>query len=543
MSKYLKITEEMAAEFLEKGVWMPNIFADFYEKNAKEFPNAEALIDGDTRLTWSQLNLYADRAAIKMVALGIEKGAVGIELTQDCWEHVVMRLAMEKAGVISLPLMRVLRHTEIEHLTNMTRASVIIIPKTYHDFDYFGMIQELKPKIPSLKHILMVGEDVPDGAVSIRDVIQQPLEEKYPDSLAGRRFKPEDLGTLTGTTGSTGFPKVTRWILAAQVTANASHVDAWEMDNNDVSMSLAPLPGLGGTVTYRCSGQAASKMVLIENYSPEEAMRLIEKEKVSIMACVPTQLAAILASPDFDKYDLSSLKVIKPAGGPTAPTLIDEAEDRIGCKILISYGGTDYGSLTHQGVDASHNARRFSVGHPIDNLELKFLDDDGKDANEGEICVKGPCTSDGYWENPEATWETWTKDGWGMTGDLGRLDDEHNLVILGRKKDMIIRGGQNVFPTEIERYLQSHPNVKDVSVVGMPDELMGERVCAFIVPKPGIKEVAFDNVVSFLKEKNMAAYKLPERVENLDELPLAGGQKIDKKALRKDIIEKLAAEV
>ena len=229
-------------------------------------------------------------------------------------------------------------------------------------------------------------------------------------------MKPDDIGTLTATTGTTGFPKVTQWVLAAQVTANEAHVKAWKMSKDDICLTLAPLPGFGGTITYRCAPQVGAKIVLIEHYTPEDSLKLMEKERVTILALVPTQLAAILSHPDFDKYDLSSLRIIRPSGGPTAPSLIDEAESRIGCKVLVSYGGTDYGSISHMSVDTSRHARRFSVGKPLPNVEIKFIDDEGNEADEGVITVRGPCTSDGYFENPEATWETWTKDGWGNTG-------------------------------------------------------------------------------------------------------------------------------
>ncbi|MBW1997386.1 MAG: AMP-binding protein [Deltaproteobacteria bacterium] len=542
MIPYMKINPTMARHFLDKGYWKPLIFADFFERNAKDCPKDEALVDGDTRLSWADLNLYAERAALKMVEMGIERDSVMIEQTQDCWEHVVMRLAAEKAGVVSLPVMRVLRHAEIEHLVRITRTKTILIPKTFRDFDYYQMLQDIKDNTPSLEHIFVVGDDIPEGTISVREIVKEPLEEKYPPHhLMDRRFKPEEIGTLTATTGTTGFPKVTQWVLAAQLTANEGHVKAWEMSKGDVCLSLAPLPGLGGTITYRCAPQVGAKIVLIEHYTPEKALELIEKERVTILALVPTQLSAILSHPDFEKHDLSSIRIVRPSGGVTAPSLIDEAESRLNCKVLISYGGTDYGSMTHMSIHSSDRARRFSVGKPLHNLQIKFLDDRGEEADEGVIVVKGPCTSDGYWENAEATREVWTKDGWGNTGDLGRFDEEGNLVILGRKKDMIIRGGQNIFPAEIERYLLSHPKIKDVAIVGMPDPQMGERACAFVVPKPG-QTISFDDMVAFLRGKNLASYKLPERLEILDAMPLAGGQKIDKKALRRIIETKIEIE-
>ncbi len=221
-----------------------------------------------------------------------------------------------------------------------------------------------------------------------------------------------------------------------------------------------------------------------------------------------------------------------------------EAEQRLKCQMLISYGGSEFGSLSSVPLDSPPEMRHATVGKPLTGVDVKLLDDEGKEVPAGEagnVTVRTPYAQDSYYEDPDATWQVWDKEGWVKTGDVGILDEQGFLRVVGRGKDLIIRGGQNIFPTEIENLLLLHPKVTDVAVVAMPDPKMGEKACAFVVTSPG-QQFAFDEMTSFLKEKRIAAYKLPERLEIVDQIPLVAGSKVDKKLLRAQIAEKLKAE-
>ncbi|MFQ5826608.1 MAG: AMP-binding protein, partial [Dehalococcoidia bacterium] len=204
----------------------------------------------------------------------------------------------------------------------------------------------------------------------------------------------------------------------------------------------------------------------------------------------------------------------------------------------------DASGVTRTTLDDPPEVRRLSAGRPYPGNEVKLVDGSGREVPRGEvgeIMARGPTMDFAYFRDPEATWQTWTRDGWHKLGDLGKMDERGYLSIVGRQSDMIIRGGQNIYPVEIENLLHTHPRVSAAAVVRMPDRIMGERACAYVVPKPGEK-LTFEEMVSFLREQRIATYKLPERLETLERLPLAGGQKVDKKVLEQDIAEKLKAE-
>ena len=254
-------------------------------------------------------------------------------------------------------------------------------------------------------------------------------------------------------------------------------------------------------------------------------------------------LVRVLEYPDFKKYDLSSLRVVKYGGAALPYDQALKAWEQFGCPVLPAYGGLDVGTISSCSADDSPEVFLKTVGKPLDGVEIKLVNENNKEVplgELGEVLVRGPHCEPGYYNNPEATAEVW-RDGWFHTGDLASFDGEGRLTIKGRRKDMIIRGGQNIYPSEIEAMLLKHPNVLKVAIVGMPDPVMGEKACAYVVLKPGEKS-NLSEVVSFLKNQGVAAFKLPERLEIIEDLPLAGGIKVDKKRLREDIKRKLERE-
>ncbi|MFQ5827322.1 MAG: class I adenylate-forming enzyme family protein, partial [Dehalococcoidia bacterium] len=271
----------------------------------------------------------------------------------------------------------------------------------------------------------------------------------------------------------------------------------------------------------------------------------VQEERVTVAALVPTQLMMMVRHPDFEKYDLSSLRVVVSTGAALAYQDGVEAEERLGVPVVQAYGSTDSGNGGFADMDENREERLLTVGKVLPGIERKLVDDEGKEVPQGEVgevWLRSPAAGSGYYRDIETTRQAWTEDGWFKMGDLGRINRQGNLVLVGRKKDMIIRGGQNIYPAEVENLLMSHPNVYQAAIVGMPDPLLGEKCCAYVVPRPG-QEFTFDEMVAFLRTKDLAPYKLPERLESLAELPMvAEGQKVDKNALHKDIEAKLKAE-
>jgi len=232
------------------------------------------------------------------------------------------------------------------------------------------------------------------------------------------------------------------------------------------------------------------------------------------------------------------------AGADIPYTMAMRIEEKMGCCIVNDYGAYDIGNVSQATIDDPPEVRLLTVGKPHPGLEVKLVDDAGKEVPEGEageVMIRGPSCQSGFYLDPEATWATWTRDGWGRTGDLAKWDEQGNLVIVGRKKEVIIRGGQNIYPKEIEDLLMQHPGVLNAVIISMPDPEMGERCCAYVMPKSGEK-FTFEEMTAFLKEKRIASYKLPERLEVIDSMPMVGNQKVDKQYLYQDIMQKLKKE-
>jgi 2,3-dihydroxybenzoate-AMP ligase/mycobactin salicyl-AMP ligase len=286
------------------------------------------------------------------------------------------------------------------------------------------------------------------------------------------------------------------------------------------------------------------KVVMISSTRPKEILEAIEKEKVTTMILAVAQVQQIIDYPELDQYNVSSLQVIATGGSHMPPEAIKKVYDKLKCKFFNVFGMSE-GPCTQTRLQDPDEVVFNTVGWPICPYdEFKVIDADGNSlprGKEGELVARGPCIFRGYYKAEAENREAFTPDGFFRTGDIAKFDPEGRLIITGRKKDIIIRGGENISAKEVEELISSHPGVLQVAAVGMPDPILGERVCAFIKPKKD-RTISFEEIVSFLKEKRISVLYLPERIEIVDEIPLTNVGKIDKKRLREEIKEKLKKE-
>ncbi|MEE8471761.1 MAG: AMP-binding protein [Dehalococcoidia bacterium] len=545
MVKPSRFTADLAREYLTRGYWEYTTVPQLWDECARRYPDREALCDSRVRLTWAQAKTGIDRLALGLLEMGLKRDQVIAIQLPNCVELLLARVACEKAGVMALTVIRNLRHKEISHALGLTGAAGVIIPWRHEGRDYFQMIQELKPELPALRHILVVDDEAPPGAVSLRDMLEQPLESKYPpDYLEATQIPPDEVGGLSHTSGSTGLPKIVEDATFPRVATGRSQYARMGWSPDDVIGVIAPaVGGAAKTISFLGAAMAGARLVLMEQFDAEEALKLIERERVTIACTVPAQISMMVDHPNLDKYDLSSLRLVTAATAPLMKEVALKGEERLGAVIVNLYGGMDVGGLCVTSPGDTQEVRLSTIGKPLRGAEFSLRDEQGHDAPPGEvgtIWVRGPILSSGYFNNPQATREGWT-DGWFNMGDLARYDEGGNVMLVGRSKDVIIRGGHNIYPVEMENLLSAHPKVQEVAVVAMPDPVLGERACAYVVPRPG-EALAFEEMISFLKEKQIASYKFPERLELVTELPMAAEQKVDKKTLRDDIARKLEAE-
>ena len=548
--KPIRYQKEMVEEFLNEGYWTQELFYDFWDRNAREHGDREALVDSKYRVTWAEAKRLVDGIAATWVQMGIPQYSRIIIQSPNSVYGFLARIAAERAGLISLTVYPYLRQRELEYMVERTEASAVVIPHEYRKFDYLEMYKELQQRFPHLKYIFLFDDTVPDSAPEntysltqlAREAAEKPIDENV---LNERRLDPLwNIALLTTTSGTTGLPKLVEWPTAPRVCTSKGRVSIWGLNNNDITMAIAPhAGGAAGTLTYFAAPLAGAKTVMLEEFVPEDALALIEKEKATAIGVVPTHLVRMLEC-DTSKYDLSSLRFIRSAGGYLSPQIAEEAEKAFGAVITSDLGTQDMGSVSGCRVEDSKDLRRRTVGRMLPGNKVILKDEGGNEVPDGEpgiLYFRGPHAPAGYYRDEELTATVFDPDGWTTTGDIVKFDQEC-LWILGRAKDMIIRGGQNIYPAEIEGLLNDHPKVASVAVVGYPDREMGERACAYVIPKAG-QDFTFDEMVEFLKGKQLAMFKLPERLEVVSEFPAVGDSgKVNKETLKKEIAEKVKAE-
>ena len=545
--KPIRYKKEMVDEFLHDGYWTQELFYDFYERNARELGDREALVDSKYRVTWAEAKKLVDAIAISWVDLGIPKFSRIIIQSPNSVYGFLARIAAERAGLISLTVYPYLRQLELEYMVKRTEATSVVIPNVYRNFDYLEMYKGLQTQFPHLQYVFLFDDEVPPNAppktysltTMARERAKKPVDEA---KLAKRRLDPIwNVSLLTTTSGTTGIPKLVEWPVAPRVCTSKGRVEIWKLTKDDITMAIAPhAGGAAGTLTYFAAPIAGAKTVMLEEFTPEDALALIEKEKATAIGVVPTHLIRMLeANPA--KYDLSSLRFIRSAGGYLSPQVAEEAEDAFKAVITSDLGTQDKGSVSGCRIEDSKELRRRTVGRMLPGNKVRLLDEQGKEVADGEpgiLYFRGPHAPAGYYRDEELTATVFDEEGWCTTEDIVKFD-EGCLWILGRAKDMVIRGGQNIYPAEIEGLLNEHPKVSSVAIVAYPDREMGERCCAYVIPKPG-ESFTFKEMVDFLKGKKLAMFKVPERLEIVAEFPAVGDSgKVNKETLKKEIAAKV----
>jgi len=550
MVKPTRFTKEMFDEYFSKGLWTMDRTTDLWERNAKQYPDKEAFVDYKRRLTWSQLKLMSDRLALGLKELGLRRDDLIFILLPNCVESFIMRVACEKTGILCGTALMTIREMEIENIMKSFDVVGIAFPLEFRGFNYFSAIRKMRPNLPKLKHIFVMGEEIPQGTLSIEKMMQQPLEKNYPHNwFQETKIKATEISIIGFTSGTTGMPKGAEHVQCARMAMARGYGEGLRINENDIVLNIiSPVGGLTSAFCYTGSATlVAAKVVLLDIWSPEKTFELIEKEKVTILLAVPAQLAQIVRHPKIGAYDLSSLRCICTSTAPLTYTLARDLEKTFKIPALNFYGQFDGGLISNTSIDDPPEVRRRTVGKPLKNNIIRLVDEEGKEVKlgeVGEVIYIGPSASSGYYKDIEATLRVWGKlgkDGYCRSGDLAKFDEEGNLILVGRKKDVIIRGGQNIYPAEIEGLLLTHPKIESAAIVPMPDPIMGEKACAFVSIKPG-EQFTFEEMLSYLKSMRIANYKLPERLEIRDELPLKGHQKINKTSLCEDIIKKLKEE-
>jgi len=523
--------------------WLGITLGDMFDKATDLYPNKEALVDNRSRLTYCQLRDKVDRLAIALIKLGIKKQDRVLLQLPNWSEFVYSYFALQKIGAIVVLLIPRHSQTEINHLFRLTGAKAWILPEQHHKINYMPIIDDVLPANPELKHVILVRRKESERFTSLEELIQNAkLSEDNIRELADRRPEPGEVAHMGPTGGTTGLPKVvprTHNDLICNVEYKAR---GWELKDSDICLAITPA-GHDMTFTVGICGTifTFSKLVLLDSTLPEDFCRAVQREKATCSVMAPALAMRVVNFEGLKDYDMSSLSKAYVGGAASPPDLIRSGYEKVGYKHINGFGGTEGHSCMTR-LDYDLDALCNAAARPsCPYAEYKIIDQYETELPlnaEGELVAKGPDVFTGYFRSPEENRKAFTKDGFFKTGDLAIMDDSGKILITGRIKDIILRGGENISPAEIEGLIIAHTGVKAVSVIGMPDKELGERICAYIQPVHGVK-LDPEDIISFLKSNGASVLQLPERIEFIDAIPLTKVGKADKKALREDIKKRL----
>lgn len=544
--------KEFIDQYYQKRWWFGITLGEMLDRSCDLYSHKEALVAGGVRLTYQQLREKTDRAALAFLELGMTKLDRVLLQIPNWAEFVYAYYGLHKIGAIPVMCIPRFSQREMEHFCEVTEAKAWVVPQRYEKIDYLPMIEAFRSHPLFLKHILVIEsseqkeESLPEGTLSFNDLLEKVDLKRYPkDYLQSFRPDPDKICHLMPTGGSTGLPKLVPRTHNDFFCNFDYRAKAWERSPHDITLIATPIThNMAIEVSMNPTFLNGGKVLLIPSTRPKEILEAIEKERVTTMILVVAQLQQIVDYPDLNQYDLSSLQVIAGAGSHVPAELIKKIYEKLGCKFYNVFGMSE-GPCTQTRYDDPDDVIFHTVGWPVCPYdEFKVIDSNNSElppGEEGELVARGPCIFRGYYKAETENQSAFTPDGFFRTGDIAKFDPEGRLIITGRKKDIIIRGGENISAKEVEELISSHPKVVQVAAVGMPDPILGERVCAFIKPKNG-QRISFEEIISFLKEKKTSVLYLPERIEIIEEIPLTNVGKVDKKRLREEIKEKLKKE-
>ena len=536
--------EAAAAMYRREAHWDGTRLFDVLSRAAQTQPDKIALVFNQQRISYAELQRDALRLAARLLTLGIAPLDRVVLQLPNIPEFVLVYFALVRIGAIPVMALRAHRHAELRHFLKASGAKAYVIPDRIGAFDYRTMADALRDDAQSLQHVIVVGEAL-DNQQSFAALMQEPPSDTEQQALAAIHPDPAEVATMLLSGGTTSMSKLIPrthqdYALNARLCARAAGFDA-----HTVFMAILPLghnynlasPGLLGAFSV------AGSVVLAPSPDADTVFELVQRERVSVIAAVVPLIVTWLSADVEERYDLSSLKVVQNGGARLPPELRSRLRKRFGCTPQEIYG-TAEGLINMTRLDDPDELLLHSSGTPVcDADEIRVVDEAGAelpDGEPGELITRGPYTIRGYYNAPDKNAEAFTPDGFYRMGDIVRKLGRY-VYAEGRKKDMINRGGEKISCEEVENLIFAHPKVKAVTLVAMPDPVFGEKACAFVIPHAG-QRLSFDELILFLKQQNIASFKLPERLEIVAEFPVSPVGKILKRELRDQVASTLEQE-
>ena len=536
---------DLAAEFRTKGYWEDRALGSYILDTADRLPDKVAIVDGDLRLTYADVANRMDAGAERLLQLGLRADDRVMVQLPNGWQFALLTLACFRAGIIPVMALPAHRQYELSFLSELSESRAIAVPDAIKDFDHQAMAEDLVSTIPSLEIILVSGVANPLN-VGLEELLAPGKDPKGArtrlDSIAPSPDSPA-LFLLSG--GTTGLPKlITRTHNDYAYNIKATSVPTGVTED---TVYLGTLPA-SHNFPLACPGVlgilfAGGRVVMLPSPEPRKAFAAIEREKVTLSTAVPAVAQRwIEYQEETGGRQLASLEVIQVGGSRLPDEIARKVKPVLGATLQQVFGMAE-GLINTTRLDDPEDVICTTQGRPVSEAdEIRIVDELGKDLPDGvagSILTRGPYTPRGYYRAPEANARAFTPDGWYASGDIVERRSDGNLIVQGRDKDMINRGGEKISAEEIESLAYRIEDITMAAAVAMPDPVLGEKLCLYITVKPGT-EVTLEQIQQMLRETGVAAFKIPERLVVVDELPATKVGKINKKELRADIAERLA---
>jgi len=536
---------EIAQRYRERGYWQERPLREEFAAVFQKFADRVALIDGDRQYTYGDIDRISDNLALNLLELGLKPMDRVVPTLPNVAEFMLLYFALQKIGGIPIAALATHRYNEISQFVSIAQAVSCVYPQRQGDFDFAPMIRRIGAENACMKFPIVLGRSGP-GEISLTELIERPA--KLPKSeLQNITIDPTDPCIFQLSGGTTGVPKLIPRTHNdyAYNSKTAAQVCAVTAD----SVLLVMLP-IAHNLPLACPGIQGflfngGKVVLTASARPEDVFPLVAKHRVTHIKVVPALLIRLINHPAVTQFDTSSVRVIQSGGQRMQPEVRRLTKRLIPTVFVQENFGMSEGMLMFVRVDDPEEVKLETVGLPISpDDEVRLLDDDDNIVAFGEIgefCARGPYTIRGYYGAPEHNKKAFTTDGFYRSGDLMRQHPSGRYMVEGRKKDLINRGGEKISCEEIENLILQHPSVQNIACVAMPDAVLGERMCAYVILRQGLS-LTLEDLVSFLSSKEIAKFKLPERLEILPDFPLSTFGKVSKKTLVEMVTKKLEEE-
>jgi acyl-CoA synthetase len=529
------VDPEVAARHRAAGWWGDEVLADHIGRHARQRPDAPAYVAEAGVLTWAAYDGASDVLAAALVGAGLAVGDRAAVLMPDGPSLHVAYIANEKAGLTTVGIGSRAGEREVRHLLERTGATTLVTGPQHRGADAGELVARLRADGVVLRHHVVAPAFEVDPAAPVVVDGEPALEPAVdPGALAARRLGPDDLYLINSTSGTTGLPKCVKHTQNRWVYFHQMAVAVGELGDDEVVLAAVPAPfGFGQWTSHVTPTLLGAPCVLLERFDVDAAAEAIERHRVTVLAAVSTQFVMLLASGAADRWDLSSLRVLYTGGEAVPPAQAARFEERTGCTVLQFYGSNESGLVTATRTTDPTERRLTTAGRVLPGTEVRLLDGDRDvtSTGRGQPASRGPATSLGYLDDPEADAELFAPGGWVRHADVCTIDAEGYLTVVGRTSDLIIRGGKNISAAQVEAEVAEHPAVALAAAVAIPDPIFGERVCAFVELNEGAS-LDLVGLAAFLDERGVSPELKPERLEVVDALPRSSGAKVAKGELR-----------